>query len=96
VGVEVKFDLVADRGANLRHQFRRALGREQGARVLDLDCIHILFNFVNPVIAQGAALAGISLMDRFDCDITAALRTGDEVEIDPKAGEVHILRRERP
>jgi predicted aconitase with swiveling domain len=56
----------------------------------------ILFNFVNPVIAQGAALAGISLMDRFDCDITAALRTGDEVEIDPKAGEVHILRRERP
>ncbi len=55
----------------------------------------ILFNFVNPVIAQGAALAGISLMDRFDCDITAVLRTGDEVEIDPKAGEVRILRRGR-
>lgn len=55
----------------------------------------ILFNFVNPVIAQGAALAGISLMDRFDCDITAALHTGDEVEIDPKAGEVRILRRAR-
>lgn len=55
----------------------------------------ILFNFVNPVIAQGAALAGISLMDRFDCDITTALRTGDEVEIDPKAGRVSILRRAR-
>lgn len=55
----------------------------------------ILFNFVNPVIAQGAALAGISLMDRFDCDITAVLHTGDEVEIDPKAGEVRILRRGR-
>lgn len=53
----------------------------------------ILFNFVNPVIAQGAALAGISLMDRFDCDITAALRTGDEVEIDPHAGDVRVLRR---
>lgn len=55
----------------------------------------ILLNFVNPVIAQGAALAGISLMDRFDCDITATLRTGDEVEIDPRVGEVRILRRAR-
>ena len=53
----------------------------------------ILLNFVNPVIAQGAALAGIALMDRFDCDITTALRTGDEIEIDPEAGRVMILSR---
>ena len=53
----------------------------------------ILLNFVNPVIAQGAALAGIALMDRFDCDITVALRTGDEVEIDPATGRVRILNR---
>lgn len=53
----------------------------------------ILLNFVNPVIAQGAALAGIALMDRFGCDITQALRSGDEVEVDPMAGNVRILQR---
>lgn len=52
----------------------------------------ILLNFVNPVIAQGSALAGIALIDRFECDITAALQTGDEVEIDPPTGEVRVLR----
>jgi len=53
----------------------------------------ILFNYVNPVIAQGAALAGITLMDRFGCDITEVLKTGDEVELDPELGEVRILSR---
>ncbi|MBY6059407.1 aconitase X swivel domain-containing protein [Leisingera daeponensis] len=54
----------------------------------------LLFNFVNPVIAQGACLAGISILDRFDCgDITAELRTGDIVEVEPEAGEVRILER---
>jgi uncharacterized protein len=54
----------------------------------------IVFNFVNPVIAQGATLAGISLMDRFDCpDITAELNTGDIVEVYPSQGEIHIIER---
>ena len=51
----------------------------------------LLFNFANPVIAQGSALAGIPLMDRFSCDITEAIRTGDRVEVEPAAGRVRIL-----
>lgn len=48
----------------------------------------ILFNYVNPVIAQGAALAGITLMDRFESDITAAVSSGDYLELLPERGEV--------
>lgn len=51
----------------------------------------LLFNYANPVIAQGAALAGITLMDRFTCDITEAIRTGDRIEIEPEAARVLIL-----
>ena len=51
----------------------------------------LLFNYANPVIAQGAALAGLPLIDRFSCDITEAIRCGDRVEIEPEAGRVRIL-----
>ena len=51
----------------------------------------LLFNYGNPVIAQGAALAGLPLMDRFACDITEAIRTGDRIEVEPEAGRVRIL-----
>ena len=52
----------------------------------------LLLNTANPIMAQGAAFADLAFMDRFDEDITAAIATGDEVTVDPAAGEVHIRR----
>jgi predicted aconitase with swiveling domain len=52
----------------------------------------LLLNFANPILAQGAAFAGFPLMDRFDGDITALIRTGDRVEVFPKEGKVVVTR----
>ena len=53
----------------------------------------ILFNSVNPILAQGAALANMAMCDRFaDGDITQLIRTGDEVEVDPANGIVRVTR----
>ena len=43
----------------------------------------LVFNSVNPIIAQGAAFAGVTMLAGFGCDITAALRTGDRLELLP-------------
>lgn len=55
--------------------------------------VALLLNFANPIMAQGAAFADFVLMDRFEEDITKAVATGDEVEVDPEAGTVTILKR---
>ncbi|MBN9587993.1 MAG: hypothetical protein BGN85_12385 [Alphaproteobacteria bacterium 64-11] len=52
-----------------------------------------LFNRVNPILAQGAAFAGVPLLDRFDGDVTALIRTGDELLVEPVEGRVTILSR---
>ena len=54
----------------------------------------LIFNRVNPIIAQGAALAGVALVDRFPGDVTLLFRTGDELRVDPAAGTVAILNRD--
>jgi predicted aconitase with swiveling domain len=51
----------------------------------------LLFNRVNPILAQGAAFANLALLDRFDGDITVLVRTGDELVIEPELGCVTIL-----
>lgn len=53
--------------------------------------VALLLNSANPVIAQGAAFAELTLMDRFETDVTTALRTGELLEVDPAAGEVRVL-----
>ena len=56
----------------------------------------LAFNRVNPILAQGAAFAGIALVDRFaDGDVTDLFRTGDRLRVDPAAGVVEILNRDR-
>lgn len=50
----------------------------------------LLLNAANPIMAQGAALAELPFMDRFETDITRAIRTGDEVTVDPAEGTVTI------
>lgn len=52
----------------------------------------LLLNFANPIMAQGAAFAGLPLIDRFETDITKDLKNGDEVTVDPAAGTVTLMR----
>jgi predicted aconitase with swiveling domain len=54
----------------------------------------LIFNRVNPILAQGAALANLALVDRFDGDVTRLFRTGDQLRVDPAAGVVEILNRD--
>ncbi len=55
----------------------------------------LIFNRVNPILAQGAAFANVALVDRFaDGDVTGLFRTGDEVRVDPATGIVEILNRD--
>ena len=54
----------------------------------------LIFNRVNPILAQGAAFAGLSMVDRFDGDVTRLIRTGDELRVDPAAGRVEIRNRD--
>ncbi len=46
----------------------------------------LILNSANPIMAQGAALAEIALVDRFDIDITEAIETGETVTVDPATG----------
>jgi predicted aconitase with swiveling domain len=54
----------------------------------------LVFNRVNPILAQGAAFAGVALVDRFPGDVTAVVRTGDTLHVDPGDGVVAILNRD--
>jgi uncharacterized protein len=54
----------------------------------------LIFNRVNPIIAQGAAFGAVALVDRFRGDVTALFRTGDKLRVDPAAGTVEILNRD--
>ena len=49
----------------------------------------ILFNSVNTILAQGAALAGMAMVDRFeDGDVTKIVKTGDRLIVCPDEGKV--------
>ena len=50
----------------------------------------LLLNTANPIMAQGAAFANLAFLDRFTGDITAALKTGDAVTVDPASGTVTV------
>ncbi len=50
----------------------------------------LLLNYGNPIMAQGAAFAELAFMDRFELDITEAIRSGDRVSVDPGAGLVIV------
>lgn len=52
----------------------------------------LVLNYANPIMAQGAAFAGFPLVDRFESDVTALIRTGDQVTVDPPSGRVVIMR----
>ena len=54
----------------------------------------LIFNRVNPILAQGAAFGEVALVDRFAGDVTRLFRSGDELRVDPSAGLVEILNRD--
>jgi uncharacterized protein len=54
----------------------------------------LVFNRVNPILAQGAALAGLALVDRFQGDVTDLVHTGDRLRVDPGKGVVEIMNRD--
>ena len=45
----------------------------------------LVLNAVNPIMAQGAALADFTMISGFEVDITTAIPDGATVEIDPAA-----------
>jgi len=45
----------------------------------------LVFNTVNPIMVQGAALADATMMSGFDVDITRAVADGALVEVDTAA-----------
>ena len=51
----------------------------------------LVFNSVNPILAQGAALGDLSMLAGFDEDITAAVPDGAEVEVNPQGGVLTVL-----
>jgi hypothetical protein len=51
----------------------------------------IVFNTVNPILVQGAAFGGITMLAGFDDDVTAAVPHGALVEIDPAKKLLRIL-----
>ena len=51
----------------------------------------LVFNSVNPILAQGAALGDVPMLAGFDEDITAAIPDGAEVEIDQAQRTLTLL-----
>ena len=51
----------------------------------------IVFNSVNPILAQGAALGDVPMLAGFAEDITAAIPNGAEVEVNPQASSISIV-----
>ena len=67
--------------------------REMAARGMAPKAI--LFDRANTILAQGAAFAELTLVDRFEAGCpTRLIGTGDEVRIEPAAGLVTILNRD--
>ena len=51
----------------------------------------ILLNQANTILVQGAALANMAMVDRFDKgDVTKLIETGDHLVVDPPAGQVDV------
>ncbi|EKS31006.1 MAG: DUF126 domain-containing protein [Afipia felis] len=50
----------------------------------------LVLNAVNPIMVQGAALAGVTLLSGFDVDITRSIANGAKVEIEPGGDQPFI------
>ena len=57
----------------------------------DMAPLAIVFNSVNPILVQGAALGGITMMAGFAEDVTSLIPHGALVEIDPSTKSLRVL-----
>lgn len=64
-----------------------------GMKACGIVPLALVFNRVNPILAQGAVFANVTMVDRFDGDVTDLIRTGDELCIEPASGTVTVLNR---
>jgi predicted aconitase with swiveling domain len=62
----------------------------------DMVPLALVFNSVNPILAQGAALGGISMLAGFDADVTSLVPHGAWVEVDPEAKTLRVLEGHAP
>ena len=52
----------------------------------------LILNSVNTILAQGAALAKMPIVDRFEeGDVTKLIKTGDELTVQPSLGRVVLI-----
>ena len=51
----------------------------------------LVFNSVNPILAQGAAFGELTMLAGFDVDITSKIPHGATVEIDPATRTLKVL-----
>ena len=51
----------------------------------------LVFNSVNPIIAQGTALAGLTMLAGFDVDVTREVKSGERIELVPAEKVLRIL-----
>jgi uncharacterized protein len=61
-------------------------------RSRNLAPLAFVFNSVNPILVQGAALGDIPMLAGFEVDITAAIADGATLEIDPGLRQITVLR----
>jgi len=52
----------------------------------------LIFSTTNPIMVQGAVLAGLPLMHRLEPDPPSTIRTGDWLRLDPAVGTVAVWR----
>ena len=51
----------------------------------------LVFNSVNPILAQGAAFGDVPMLAGFEVDITRAIPNGSTVALDPAAHTIKVL-----
>jgi predicted aconitase with swiveling domain len=57
----------------------------------DIVPLALVFNSVNPILAQGAAFGDVPMLAGFDVDITRAIPNGASVAIDPAAHTITVV-----
>lgn len=75
---------IAKGGVATAWMLREMADRDMGPKAL-------ILNAANPIMAQGAAFANLPLIDRFDVDITSAIKTGERVAVDPANAILKVL-----
>jgi predicted aconitase with swiveling domain len=51
----------------------------------------LVFNSVNPILAQGAAFGDVPMLAGFEEDITGAIPNGAQVEVNPDARTISVI-----